>query len=85
MKRIFILLLLTLCVITLTHCGRRHSDDRTNHVRIGTIAGPETKLVEMAKSIAAERYDLEVEIVQFTDYVLPNQALADGSIDANMF
>ena len=28
---------------------------------------------------------LTLKIVEFTDYVLPNQALADGSIDANMF
>lgn len=52
---------------------------------VGTIAGPETELVEAAKEVAQERYGLDLRIVEFNDYNLPNEALEDGSIDANVY
>ncbi len=66
----------------LTGCGEKHGE---NEVIVGTIAGPETELMEIAKQVAADEYNLNVKIVEFNDYSLPNQALADGSIDANVF
>lgn len=59
--------------------------EASNEVRVGTIAGPETQLMQVAKQVAAQKYGLDIKIVQFTDYNMPNEALADGSIDANMF
>lgn len=84
MKRLGLLLLVGLAFVFLTHCNNK-THRASNEIRIGTIAGPETELMEVAKQVAAKRYHLKLTIVQFTDYVLPNQALADGSIDANMF
>lgn len=52
---------------------------------VGTIAGPETELVEVAQGVAQSQYGLTVHTVEFEDYVLPNMALVDGSIDANVF
>ncbi|MDV6319013.1 MetQ/NlpA family ABC transporter substrate-binding protein [Chromohalobacter sp. HP20-39] len=67
----------------LAGCG---SDDaETQSIKVGTVAGPETDVMQVAKKIAKEEYDLNVEIVEFTDYVSPNAALADGSLDANAF
>ncbi|WNK18778.1 MetQ/NlpA family ABC transporter substrate-binding protein [Halomonas piscis] len=54
-------------------------------LKVGTVAGPETDVMQVAVDIAEERHDLDVEIVEFTDYVTPNAALADGSLDANAF
>ncbi len=56
-----------------------------NTLTIGTIAGPETNLVEVAKEVAKAKYGLKVKIVEFNDYNLPNEALADGSLDANIY
>lgn len=56
-----------------------------NTLRVGTISGPETKLMETAKKVAKEKYHLNLDIVEFSDYIQPNIALNDGSIDANMF
>ncbi|WP_133138950.1 MetQ/NlpA family ABC transporter substrate-binding protein [Legionella genomosp. 1] len=56
-----------------------------NTLIIGTISGPETDLVEAAKEVALTKYDLAVKIVEFNDYNLPNEALQDGSIDANVY
>ncbi len=65
-------------------CGSDDADvSRT--IKIGTVAGPETEVMEVAAGIAREEFGLEVEIVEFTDYVSPNAALADGSLDANAY
>jgi D-methionine transport system substrate-binding protein len=82
-KNILCLLLTGLCILALTACGQHK--EATNEVRVGTIAGPETELMEIAKQVAAQKYALNVTIVQFEDYTMPNEALADGSIDANAF
>lgn len=59
--------------------------EETSSIKVGTVAGPETEVMQVAKNIAQEEYGLDVEIVEFTDYVSPNAALADGSLDANAY
>lgn len=81
MRYLFKILLMSLFFL-LTAC---HQKENPNTLRVGTIAGPETQLMEVAKDVAAKRFGLNIDIVQFSDYTMPNQALADGSIDANMF
>ncbi|KTD16682.1 MetQ/NlpA family ABC transporter substrate-binding protein [Legionella jordanis] len=56
-----------------------------NVLTVGTIAGPETDLVEVAKEVAMKQYGLDIKIVEFNDYNLPNEALDDGSLDANVY
>ncbi len=56
-----------------------------NTLAIGTIAGPETELIETAKQVAEDKYGLTIKIVEFNDYNLPNEALQDGSLDANVY
>lgn len=56
-----------------------------NTLIIGTIAGPETELIETAKQVAEDKYGLTIKIVEFNDYNLPNEALKDGSLDANVY
>lgn len=70
-----------LCTLALTAC---QSHDK-NTLKIGTISGPETQLMEVAKQVAHDKYGLDLKIIEFTDYVEPNAALNDGSLDANMF
>lgn len=72
--------------VLLAGCGGDSDDGATTRsIKIGTMAGPESEVMEVAVRLAKERYDLNVEIVEFTDYVSPNAALADGSLDANAF
>ncbi len=42
------------------------------------------KFLKQLKPLLAEE-GIELEIVTFQDYILPNQALRDGDIDANYF
>jgi D-methionine transport system substrate-binding protein len=69
-------------LVLLTGCGRKA---RENLLRLGVIGGPEEQLAEIVKRLAKERHGLDVEIVTFSDYIMPNAALADGSLDANAF
>lgn len=56
-----------------------------NTLTVGTIAGPETDLVRTAQEVAKTQYDLDIRVVEFSDYNLPNEALQDGSLDANVY
>ncbi|WP_404385747.1 MetQ/NlpA family ABC transporter substrate-binding protein [Caenispirillum salinarum] len=58
-------------------------DDKTS-IRIGVTPGTHEEVMEVVRDVAAEK-GLTIEIVPFTDYVLPNTALADGDLDANSF
>ena len=85
MKKFF-LTLLALTSFTLTACHHNDSKNTSeNYIRVGTISGPETKLMEVAKKVALQKFGLKVKIVEFTDYNMPNQALEDDQIDANAF
>ncbi|WP_207460786.1 MetQ/NlpA family ABC transporter substrate-binding protein [Azospirillum sp. SYSU D00513] len=53
-------------------------------LKIGVTPGPHAKIMEKVKTIAAKD-GLEIQIMEFSDYVVPNQALADGDLDANSF
>jgi D-methionine transport system substrate-binding protein len=75
--------LLCLMLSLLSACAPAPSDERS--IRLGVIAGPEAELMEFVKQLAAQDYDLNIELVQFSDYTMPNIALHDGSIDANIF
>lgn len=54
-------------------------------IKVGVMSGVEQTIMENAKTYAQEKYGLDIELIPFDDYVLPNSALADGSIDANIF
>ncbi|SFM01962.1 MetQ/NlpA family ABC transporter substrate-binding protein [Methylobacterium pseudosasicola] len=53
-------------------------------LRVGTTAGPVGQILAFAADIA-RKGGQSVEIVEFTDWVTPNEAVADGDLDANLF
>lgn len=56
-----------------------------NRLKVGVQAGPEYALAEAAQRVAKAKYGLSVELVKFDDYVLPNESLRLGDIDANVY
>lgn len=69
--------------LVLVGCGEKKAND--NHIKVGVILGSELNVAEVAKRVAKEKYNLDVELVVFTDYVIPNEALNKGDIDINAF
>lgn len=53
-------------------------------IKVGVTAGPHAQIFEVVKKVAAND-GLQVQIIEFSDYVQPNAALAAGDLDANSY
>lgn len=83
MKKLISTLILFLTAIALAACSSKK--ENPNVITVGTISGPETQLMQVAKQVAHKRYGLDVQIVPFSDYNAPNPAVVSGALDANAF
>lgn len=54
-------------------------------LRVGVSAGPYAEILEHVAKLYREREGGEVKVIEFSDYTLPNAALAQGDIDLNNF
>ncbi|MCH4183936.1 MAG: MetQ/NlpA family ABC transporter substrate-binding protein [Eggerthellaceae bacterium] len=60
------------------------SSSSDNVIKIGASPSPHAEILQQVKDqLAQEGYDLQ--IVEYSDYVQPNQALSQGELDANYF
>ena len=81
MKKLVSLLLAALLVLSVASCALA---EEKKTVVIGATPSPHQEVLELIKDdMAALGYDLE--IITFTEYPLPNPALADKQLDANYF
>jgi len=55
-----------------------------NKIKVGVSVGNAEQTFEVVKKVAA-RDGLEIQIVTFSDYLQPNEALNAGDLDANAF
>ncbi|MBX9742276.1 MAG: methionine ABC transporter substrate-binding lipoprotein MetQ [Chthoniobacterales bacterium] len=78
------LLIITTILSTFFLCACSKKQ-KGNVVKVGVVAGREAELMETVTQVAKEQFGLTVETVVFSDYVTPNIALADGSLDVNVF
>ena len=62
-------------------CGGVKDDNMA--LKVGVMAGPEVDVMKVAAEILKREKGIDVELVEFSDYVLPNIALSEGSIDVN--
>lgn len=92
MKKITSLILalvLAFSLVSLSACGGKTNNDNTASgddkvITVGASATPHAEILEQIKQVLADE-GYELKIVTYDDYVLPNQALADGTLDANYF
>ena len=89
MKKILSLLLAT--ALFLVACGSKGTESKggaasgkTEKLVVGATPVPHAELLNLVKD-DLKKEGIELEIVEFNDYVQPNKALADKSIDANFF
>lgn len=54
-------------------------------LRVGVSPVPHAEILQFVKDNLAERAGLNLEIREFTDYVVPNTALDEGQLEANYF
>lgn len=60
-------------------------EENTQQLKVGVISGAEQQVAEVAQQVAKNKYGLDVKLVTFNDYVLPNEALDKGDLDLNAF
>jgi D-methionine transport system substrate-binding protein len=53
-------------------------------IKVGVTPGPHAQVLEAAKAVAAKK-GLDIQIIEFSDYVVPNAALEAGDLQANSF
>ena len=53
-------------------------------LKVGASPVPHTEILEQIKPVLAKQ-NIELKIVEFSDYVQPNMALGDKELDANFF
>lgn len=88
MKKIIALILALVMVLALVACGTAtettETETETATIVVGASSTPHAEILEAAKP-ALQDAGYELEVVIYDDYVLPNTALEDGTLDANYF
>jgi D-methionine transport system substrate-binding protein len=75
---------LLIAAIALGFVAQVHAKDPKELV-IGTSAGPYADQIKLGIKPILEKQGYKVKLVEFNDYIQPNFALAEGSLDANVF
>ena len=83
MKKTFAVLAVLLIAASVFASGSNESAD-SNVLKVGATPDPHGVLLSLVKDELASQ-GIDLQIVEFTDYVTPNEALASGDIDANYF
>jgi D-methionine transport system substrate-binding protein len=90
MKKWISALFAVVLVLALAACGGNNNADdgkkegESTKLVVGASNVPHAEILEKAQPILKEK-GIDLKIVKFQDYVLPNKALADKEIDANYF
>ncbi|ABO68294.1 MetQ/NlpA family ABC transporter substrate-binding protein [Geobacillus thermodenitrificans] len=92
MKKWLGALLAAVLVFALAACGGNKDENAAGgdkggelvKLKVGASNVPHAEILEQAKPLLKEK-GIDLEIITFQDYILPNKALADKDIDANYF
>ncbi|MGD8192654.1 MetQ/NlpA family ABC transporter substrate-binding protein [Brevibacillus ginsengisoli] len=92
MKKLFSFLLTGILAVSLAGCGGQASKPADNAqqsgqvtLKVGATAVPHAEILnEVVKPMLAKE-GINLEVVPFQDYVLPNTQLAEKELDANFF
>ena len=81
MKKLIAIVLSLILVLSFAACGKK-ADGKT--VKVGASITPHAEILREAAKLL-EKEGIKLEVVEYTDYVQPNTAVEDGSLDANYF
>ena len=95
MKKLFLLLTAFLMTLALAGCGDSGKPAASSDsaapaagakmtLKVGATPVPHAEILEIVKPLLAKQ-NIDLQIVEFSDYVQPNLALNDKELDANFF
>lgn len=89
MKKVLSIVLSSLIAISIVGCGSKASTTSTDSkglkiIKVGATPVPHKEILDTIKP-ELEKKGYKLEIKEFTDYQLPNAALASKDLDANFF
>ncbi|MYL49036.1 methionine ABC transporter substrate-binding protein [Halobacillus litoralis] len=94
MKKIWTSLIAVLFILVLAACGSSNEEENasgsegeeggTKEIKVGATSVPHAEVLEKAKPMLEEE-GITLTIEEYQDYILPNQDLDEGRIDANYF
>lgn len=87
-KKIALILILTLTVFTLAACGGGDAKDEGGAemtvLKVGASTVPHAEILEFVKPMLSGQ-GVDLQITEYTDYVIPNTAVESHELDANYF
>ena len=84
-KKLLVLISALIVVVAFVGCASQQEVANSDSIiKIGASPVPHAEILEEIKPILKEQ-GIELEIIEFTDYVTPNLALDSKEIDANFF
>ena len=81
-KKILALALAFGLCLSLSACGGKKNEKVT--LKVGASPTPHAQILEQVKPILAEQ-GIDLQIIEYSDYVIPNTAVEEGENDANYF
>ena len=90
-KKLTAILASSLLTISLAACGSGQSGTSGSNsgaaekLTVIATANPHEIILNQAKPILLEKYNVNLEIIETEDYYTPNRAVSDGDADANYF
>lgn len=79
-KALALVLAAAACLALLSACGGK----KNTTLKVGASPTPHAEILEVAKELLAKD-GITLDIVEYDDYVLPNNNVEDGQLDANYF
>ena len=86
LKKFIAPLLVGVLAFAIAGCGTNtnQSSQAPKEIKIGATAGPHAQVAE-AVAKEAKKQGIDLKVVEFSDYVTPDKALADGDIQLNAY
>ena len=86
LKKFIAPLLVGVLAFAIAGCGTdtNQSSQTPKEIKIGATSGPHAQVAE-AVAKEAKKQGIDLKVVEFSDYVTPDKALADGDIQLNAY
>ncbi|MBE1554289.1 MetQ/NlpA family ABC transporter substrate-binding protein [Sporosarcina limicola] len=85
MRKLLVTIIILVLATALAACGGKDKASDDKSLKFGATPGPYSDMLKKAIVPGLEEKGYKIEIVEFSDYIQPNNALDSRAIDANLF